>query len=702
MTGETRVLLSGALRGLRPGPALGSVAWRLPLQAIAARRGRLFLFVPVFLAIGIGLYFALPREPVFAEWLALGASVLAFVALAWRVPDELSPLLLALALTGTGLLLAGQRAHQVAAPVLNFRYFGPIEGRIVGIDRAATDRVRLTLDQVVLQNIPAHRTPERVRISLHGPQGFIVPQPGLRVMTTGHLSPPPAPSEPGGFDFRRLAWFERLGAVGHTRVPVLTLAPVADSDPRMAVHRLRMRISAAVMAQMPGDTGGFAAAILTGDRSGIAQDRMEDLRRSNLAHLLAISGLHMGLLTGFVFGGLRLAMALVPPLALRLPVRKLAAIGALGAGAFYLMLSGGNVATERAFIMVAVMLVAVLLDRRAISLRSVAMAATLILILRPEALTQAGFQMSFAATVALVAVFRWLSREREFRSRVPRWVWPVASVVLCSVVAGIATAPVAAASFNRVAEYGLMANLLAVPLMGLVIMPSAVLAAVLTPIGLQGLGLAIMDPAIGWILHVSGWVSGLDGAVTPVRQPAPWVIPAMALGALWVIIWQGRSGVAGLAVIALAAYGWTQTPRPVLLVAPDATLIGLMGPEGRMLSRARSNSFAASAWLQADGDAADQARAHARSGAPDAGPIAHLRGSGFDVVHLSGLGGLAMLEEVCLPGRLVVTTEIPEPAPRPCDVIDPSLLRQTGAVSFDPAGMRNSVAEQSGQRPWSR
>ena len=671
-----------------------------PLAAIAAQRGRLFLFVPVFLAIGIGSYFALPREPLALEWAALAAGVAALIVLAWRAPPDLAPVLIAPALVIAGLMVAGHRAHHVAAPVLDHRYFGPVEGRIIKIDRAQSDALRLTLDQVVLADLPAERTPERIRFTLHGKQGFVTPEAGLRVMTTAHLSPPPAPSEPGGFDFRRHAWFERIGAVGYTRVPVLTAAPANDGAAGLRIHRLRMTISNAVQAQMPGDRGGFAAAILTGDRSGIPQARMEELRRSNLAHLLAISGLHMGLLTGFVFGLLRLLLCLIPPLALRLPIRKLAALGALCAGGFYLMLSGGNVATERAYIMVAVMFVAILLDRRAISLRSVAMAATLILLLRPEALVQAGFQMSFAATIALVAVFRWLSSEREWRRGIPRWAWPVLSVLLCSVVAGVATAPVAAASFNRLAEYGLVANLLAVPLMGLVVMPAAVLAAVLTPFGLQGLGLAVMGPAIDWILLVSARVSALDGAVMPVVRPAASVMPAMALGALWLIIWQGHARWAGVPVMALAAFAWAETPRPLLLIAPAGDIIGLMGPEGRMLSRHRAGSFAASAWLQADGDDADQAVAFARSNADPRGVVAHLRAGGLDVLHLAGQRGLANLDEVCLPERIVVTSQ-PAPEGRyQCRLITPRDLRHSGALAINAAGETRSVQDASGQRLW--
>jgi competence protein ComEC len=206
------------------------------------------------------------------------------------------------------------------------------------------------------------------------------------------------------------------------------------------VFHLRMTISTAIRDRIEGQPGAFAAAVLTGDRSGLDAETVENMRVANIAHLLAISGLHMGLLTGFVYGALRLALALIPALALSHPIRKWAAAGALGAGAFYLVLSGGNVATERAFIQVAVMLVAVMLDRRAITLRSVAIAAILLLLHRPETLFSPGFQMSFAATAALVAVFNGL-RGAEGLSRRPGWQKWLFALVLSSVVAGLATAP---------------------------------------------------------------------------------------------------------------------------------------------------------------------------------------------------------------------------------------------------------------------
>ncbi|PQO23787.1 competence protein [Rhodobacteraceae bacterium WD3A24] len=680
-----------------------------PLDALAAARGRLFAFVPVCLALGIGGYFSLPVEPGAPAYAIAAAGVALFGGL-WRAgPERWQPLAAALALAFAGALVAGARAHVVAAPVLDGRYYGAIEGRIIAVDRSLSDRLRITLDEVVLERRPPARTPARVRVSLHGQQGFTALQPGRRVILTGYLMAPSPPAEPGGFDFRRHAWFERLGAVGYTRTPVLALAPAAGSAAGLWVDRLRMRISSAVQARLDGEPGAFTAAILTGDRSGIGRATLDDLRGANLSHFLAISGLHMGLLTGFVFAALRYGLALVPPVAMRLPARKLAAGLALAAAAFYLALSGGNVATQRAFVMVAVMLVAVLADRRAISLRSVAIAATLLLTLRPEMLLQAGFQMSFAATTALVAVFAAL-RARGAGRHAPRWLRPVLGVVLCSLVAGLATAPVSAAHFNRIAEYGLLANLLSVPLMGTVMMPAAALAGALAPLGLAGLALTAMEMGARWILGVAGWVAGLDGAVIAVPAPPRAALPIIALGALWLVLWPGgpRARLAGLAPVLLGFALWGAAERPALLVSHSGLQVGLLTPEGRALSRARSDGFIVRSWLENDGDPALPETAHARAGFAGRAGAATFRltgpgGRALQGVALSGRGASDRVAAHCGPGRLVVVSTEPPADPGDCMLLDPGRLARTGSVAVEltEEGVRLRGARQrAGERLW--
>ncbi|MEZ5755651.1 MAG: ComEC/Rec2 family competence protein [Paracoccaceae bacterium] len=374
---------------------------------LAVLQGRGFLAVPVGMGCGIGIWFALPFEPGGREYLLAAGGMAALLALPLRSLRG-QAVMLGLVCILLGFLACGLRVLSVAAPILPAESYGPVKGRIVDIDRSQTGALRLTLDQVWMARRAPEETPARIRLSLHGDQRWLQPEPGAIVMATAFLSPPRGPVEPGAFDFRRMAYFAGLGAVGYTRSPVLVwLDPAPDAE---WVGRMRSHLSGAIRAHVPGDAGAFAAGVLTGDRSGLSPEAVAALRDSSLAHLLAISGMNMAFLVAFVFGLLRYGIALVPPLALRVNSKKVAAVVSLGVAYFYLLLSGANVATERAFIMVAVVLVAVLLDRRAITLRSVAIAGAILLAWQPEALLSPGFQMSFAATVALIVGFDAMSR----------------------------------------------------------------------------------------------------------------------------------------------------------------------------------------------------------------------------------------------------------------------------------------------------
>ena len=661
--------------------------------ALLKQRGYLFAWSPVCLALGIGLYFHLRFEPgpqLYGWVLVLGLGVLVggrALSAAWV------PLTVGAALVAAGFLLAGARAHGVAEPVLKWRYYGPVEGRVVALDRSASDALRVTLDQVRMGDVPADQRPQRIRVSMHG--DTIALMPGQRIMTTAHMSPPQGPVEPGGFDFRRHAWFQRLGAVGYARVPVMPVAPAKDGRRGVQVTYWRMAISDHVRQVLPGEVGGFAAAVTTGDRSGMGRATLEALRASNLAHLLAISGLHMGLLTGFVFVACRIGFAAIPPLALRLPVRKLAAICALLAATIYLLLSGGNVATERAFVMVTVMLGAVLIDRRAISLRAVAVAALIVLTLRPESLLSPGFQMSFAATTALVAVFGGL---RDFGPLPgPKWTKPALGLLMSSAIAGLATAPIGAAHFNTMSHYGLLANFLSVPVMGSVVVPAAVMAALLAPIGLDWIALALMGLGLRWILGVADWVSGLEGAQGYVVSPPDFVLPMLAMGALWLILWQGRARWVGMVPMVAALLLWGQGHRPEVLVADTGSLIGVMTENGRALSKSKGSGFVASVWLENDGDGVEQAAAAGRwPHAPDR--IQRFLLGDKELVHLTGKRAVQQFDE-CTQNQVVISPVALELTGK-CTIFGPSTLQRSGSLAFDKGRVVTS-SEVTGQRLWS-
>ncbi len=580
---------------------------------LESQRQNLMLWSPVLLALGVGAYFGLPFEPPLWAGRVLAAAGAVWLGGALWVSGPLRLVFMALFLVNAGYLAATYRSASVAAPVLGFRYYGPIEGRVVKIDRSASKALRVTLDRVQLERVG--KVPARVRVSLLGPGPDLAL--GDRIGLVGSLSPPGGPVEPGGFDFRRYAWFDQLGAVGYSRNPAVLMRPYADGKSGLWLDIFRRDLSGRIAEAVGGRNGAFAAAIITGERSRIDSDILQTLRDSNLAHLLAISGLHMGLLTGFVFLLVRHGLSLWPRLALRVPVKKIGAVAALAAGLAYLFLSGGNVATQRAFIMVAVVLFAVLLDRPAFSLRAVALAALLVLLMRPESLGEAGFQMSFAATTALVGVFEALRTARWWRwlkDRLPRRLLPVLTLLLTSLTAGAATAPFAAYHFNQISNFGLLANLLSVPLMGLVIMPAAVLALLLDIFGLGGWAFWAMGKGIGWILAVAGYFSGIGNAVTMVPSGPPAVLLLMALSGCLLFLLSGRARLSGAALFVAAIALWANSTRPPVLVNRNAALIGVMTPDGRALNKATAYGFAAGIWLENDGDPASQRAAFNRAG----------------------------------------------------------------------------------------
>lgn len=690
-------------------------------------RAGMLPWVPFWLALGIGGWLSLKQEPGLAFYVAIAALGGALMVVVLRAPrwaergwigwdhaDRLRLGGMALVLIAAGALLIGGRAHLVAAPVLEFRYYGPIEGRVLGIDRSSRDRMRLLLDQVVLRDMAPARTPGKVQISML--EESELPQPGQRVMLTGHLGPPGGPSEPGGFDFRRSAWFRGLGAIGYSRNPVMTVAPPEEGG-ILSLHRLRMQMSQAMQDRIGGQSGAVAAALMTGDRSGIAESTNDVMRASNLYHIISISGLHMSMLAGFIYAGLRL-LSVPVQLALPLsgwPVHKIAAGGAILASAAYLWLSGGGVATERSFIMVAIMLCAVLFDRRAISLRTVSVAAVCILIYAPEALVDAGFQMSFAATVGLILVAApWAMTSQ----RLPWLLRPLAMLVISSLVAGMVTSPIAAAHFGRMSHYGLLANMLVVPVMGAIVMPAGVIAALLAPVGLEGIALTVMGLGTDWMLMIAAWIASLGGSVTLIAAPPAEVLPMMGAGGMLLALSPlGRAHLVplmarlrlGLAVALLAgsAAVWGLASRPLLLISPQGDAVGLMTPEGRVPSKARGGSYAVTNWLEADGDAADPPTAAQRPGWSGANTLREtelkVAGQVLRIFHATGRA-VDPAKLPCDQGVIIVASKALTGLSGACIVLDPPALRQSGAQSViaGPQGARlHSQRDAAGLRMWS-
>lgn len=581
--------------------------------ALVAERERWPLWLPVALAAGIALYFVLPVEPVAGVGLGAVAAAAALALLGWmlarrgRAGQGLVVVALVIGGVALGFAVARWHAGAVAAPVIAKRV-GPVTltGRLVVLEPGPKG-ARVTLADPVIARLAPGRTPKRVRLRLRvdGKDLHIGDMLRLRAI----LMPPPAPSAPGGFDFAREAWFMGLGGVGFAlgRPEIVARADVAAEGPFARLHatlaEARRDLYQRVIAAVPGAAGAIAAALITGERGAIPEDVMDSMRRSGLAHLLAISGLHVGLVTGALFFGLRAFLALFPALALRFPIKKWAALAALLGGAGYMAITGATVPTQRAFLMAGLVFIAVLADRAAISMRLVAWAAAVVLLIAPESLLGPSFQMSFAAVVALVATYETarpaFARLRSEGGVLRRAAAYGAGVLLTTLVAGLATAPFALYHFNRVAAFGLIANLGAVPITALWIMPLATLAFLLVPFGLEGFALTPMAWGIDAVIAIARHVASWPGAALHVPQMPIAALALIAFGGLWLALWRTRLRFAGVMFVVLGIVVAFHARPPDVLVAGDAKSFAVRGPDGRLVfAGARLGTFARTVWLR--------------------------------------------------------------------------------------------------------
>ncbi len=656
--------------------------WHHLAAGILRQTTRRFVWAPVFFATGIGVFFALKQEPSLGVVAALAATAFALFVSAFWMSGSWRLGVNCCVLVALGVSWAALRSQWVSAPVLEKRTYGPVMGVVYARDTSASGNLRLWLKQAHLPAVDGPR-PNRVRVSVSKP-GDWVPQIGQTIQITAHLSPPPRPAEPGGFDFQRHAWFLQLGAVGYARAPPVLWDDPTDRPLAARIERLRHAIADALQDKMRAETAGIATAITVGLRHSLDEATQDVLRKANLAHLLAISGLHMGLLTAIIFFCLRAVLALNTTLAVQGHVKPAAALAALGAGAVYLVVSGQSIATERAFVMAAVAFVAILVNRRALSLRSVAAAMWVVLLLRPHALLSPGFQMSFAATAALIVGFQALQKTGVGRLPGPlRWlVYSIASAGF----AGLATAPFAAAHFNMWPHYGIVANVLAVPLMGTVVMPGILLALAGAPLGLEGVGLWVADWGLRWIIAVAQVVVAWDGSFTMIKSPPPGVLSILAVGFTAALILVGRSRAVGVAVFLIGAWIWAQADRPHVLISDSAKLVGTMTPQGRHVSREKGQGFVARVWLENDGDVSSQQRAFRRTGAVD---------------HVRILKELPPGPPDCTAPFAVVADWV---RPARCDVLDLRKLSWTGAWAgyLQPDGTLKwkTARDVSGRRLW--
>jgi competence protein ComEC len=594
---------------IRRPPSLAAFGAWLADQA-QAQSERWTLWTPVAFGLGAAAYFALPREP--AAWVAAvllalaGGLLLGSRRAGWR-PLTVALALAAFAVAGFG--LAKVRTERVWAPIAPAGGTPQrVEGWVVDVASPGQGGQRLLIAPARIGDWAAAATPIRIRVTLR--PGAPVPAPGSPVSLLAIVNAPPPPASPGAYDFARDAFFESVGGVGFALGPPVTWTPTTEAPWRlrwrMQVNAVRWELSRRIVDELGPKSGGLAAAMTTGHEAFIPREQAENLRAAGLAHIISISGLHMAIVGGFAFAAARLLIAAWPWLALRVHGKKVAAVVGLAAVGGYLVLSGAPPPAERAAVTASVAFAAILVDRQAISLHALALAAMAVLLLQPEAVTEPGFQMSFAATAALVALAERLPRPVKEIS-VP---WPIAAAqsvatwigvsLAASFVAGLATGPFAMQHFNRVSTWGLAANLLVAPISSFLMMPGLALGAALTPFGLGEAPLAAAGFAIGLMNRVAATAAAAPAAQLVVASGPAWTLPAAFLGILWLCLWKGPLRWAGLP-FALAVLLAPKPPAPDAWIAADGATAAVRSGASAVLLRPDVKLFGAELWARRRG-----------------------------------------------------------------------------------------------------
>ncbi len=577
--------------------------WRQAvLDALVMERTRAPLWIPVLIAAGALAYFALPWR---AQWagvglLCLGMSmaVLVLAPRSWRALVAV-PLLFAL-----GLGVSWWRADYLETPTLRQPVFNAdVTGRVQSFEPRAQGGSRIMLAGVRVQTEVQAITLARVRLTARGEVSPL--KAGQSVRLRAWLQPPRLPLTPDGYDPARRAWFDGIGATGIVLGPVaITQLNTVQASWMQRLEAARQALGIRIRERIPGAPGAVAAALVTGERAPIPEWVETAMRQSGLTHLLSISGLHIAVVAGLVFLTVRKTLLLSPWVGLHSPVKAIAIIASALAALAYTLLSGASWPTVRACLATLVVMLGTLAGRQAISLRVVAAAATLILVLRPEAVINPSFQLSFAAVTALVAASqsrvarRWLV-PRPHDGMIRRLVRAAGLLILTGLAVEAMLAPIVIRHFNQTSLYGVAANLFAIPFTGMVIMPALGVSLLLEPLGLAAPFWRISEAAIMALLSLADWVSRLPGAVIYLPTPPLGAVSLLVFALFWLILWRSRLRGLGLLMAVTAFAMMAFANRPVGFVDGEGKVAGLWRGDGVLLvSTTRSGRFASSLWSE--------------------------------------------------------------------------------------------------------
>ena len=565
-------------------------AWRAAF--LDAEAERFVLWLSVFMGVGVLSYYALRFEP--PAWTAATVALPALCgAIRYRGPA--APFL-AFALGFAAAQFATARAPPLETGLPT--HASIVTGTVRMVETLPVGR-RITLEAARLDGAAPLRRNVRVRLRGTDPGPVAT---GDTVRVRAIVRPPAPPSYPGAWDLQRDAFYAGLGASGYALGPIERLTEAVPSGPARLTQWLRETISNRVTAVIPGAAGAVCVTLLTGGQTSIPAAEHQAFRDSGLAHLLAVAGLHIGIVMGFAMGVARLGFACSERASLYWPTKTLAAVIALTVGGLYMVLTGMHVPIVRSFSMACLFTLGVVTGRRVISLRGLGLAGVVLMLTEPQEVPGVSFQMSFSAVLALISGYEalrpWL-RQLHGKSWQRRLASHIVALGLTSALAGTASAPYGAYHFGHIQLYFVIANMIAVPLTAMWVMPAGLIALVLMPLGLEALALVPMGWGAEAIVWVATTTSSWPAATLPVPHMPVWGLADFSLGLAWLGIWRSRLRLFGLLPMALGIMSPVFERPPDLLVSADARLIGVHTAAGVFLQQNQGGSaFVRDAWLQ--------------------------------------------------------------------------------------------------------
>jgi competence protein ComEC len=564
---------------------------------LAAEHQRFILWLPVALLGGVLAYFELDREP--PRWLG---PAIAGAGLALALALRERPLGRALGLLpfAFGIGIASATLATALAPPLAAlpRRAVILTGRVAAV-QALPNGSRVTIARPSIDGAAPIARSLRVRLRRGDP---IALAPGDTVRLRALVEPPSDPSYPGAWDIQRDAFFSGLGGYGFALGRASLLAPAQRGALAQRLEALREAVAARIRAALPGAVGAISATLMTGLSSAIPAPDRAAFQDSGLAHLLAVAGLHIGIVMGFAFALSRALLALSERATLFLPTKQIAAFAALAAGFAYLLLTGAHLPIERSFAMACLAVLGLAAGRRVISLRSLGLAATALLLLAPASSVGVSFQMSFSAVLVLISGYEalrpWLARVHGARSWRQRFGAHLLALALTSLLAGTASLPFAAYHFGHIQLYYVLANLVAVPVTAFWVMPAGLISLPLMPLHLERLALVPMGLGVRVLLLIAHGVAALPAARIAVPRMPAWGLAVVGFGLAWLCLWRSRLRVAGILFLLLGLATPLLYPPPNILVSDDGGLVGFATGSGVFVARTgrRGSAFTRDAW----------------------------------------------------------------------------------------------------------